>query len=130
MIGKDKWEWYGVHGHWVCGKWCRFHLFTKVGKYLVSTVGEYVHPRNSGGSEAVERAYLTDNPFGERIPIAEDKFYETMVFATGPRCRDKDCGCRIPTLKSGRELAGSRSKTRREAQKAHMKLCAEYAEKQ
>lgn len=36
----SSWEWYGHPAHFICGDKCRFHLATKVGKYLVSTVGE------------------------------------------------------------------------------------------
>lgn len=48
MINANEWEWFGNAAHFICGRWCRFHLATKVGKYLISTVGEYVSPRNSG----------------------------------------------------------------------------------
>ena len=36
------WKWFGHAGHLCVGRWCQFHLCTSVGKYLVSTVGEYV----------------------------------------------------------------------------------------
>src|SRR5919106_127620 len=34
-------KWFGHAAHFICGRWCRFHLATQVGDYLVSTVGEY-----------------------------------------------------------------------------------------
>ena len=39
-VTKDKWVWMGHAGHFICGHDCRFHMATRVGKYLVSTVGE------------------------------------------------------------------------------------------
>jgi hypothetical protein len=35
-------RWFGHAGHFICAEWCRFHLCTQVGPYLISTVGEYV----------------------------------------------------------------------------------------
>ena len=35
------WKWFRHPGHFICARWCRFHLCTQVGKWLVSTVGEY-----------------------------------------------------------------------------------------
>ncbi len=55
-IPESKWEWFGNAGHFMCSQWCRFHLCTKVGPWLVSTVGEYVHPRHSAGGEQPEAA--------------------------------------------------------------------------
>ena len=44
MIPKEDWKWFGSPGHYICSRWCRFHLCTLVGQYIVSTIGEYVHP--------------------------------------------------------------------------------------
>ena len=38
---KEKWIWMPHAGHLCVGHDCRFHLSTFVGKYIVSTVGEY-----------------------------------------------------------------------------------------
>lgn len=40
MIDRSEWEWFGNVGHFILGYRCRFHLCTKVGPRLVSTVGE------------------------------------------------------------------------------------------
>ena len=126
-IAADEWEWFGNAGHFICGAWCRFHLCTKVGKYLVSTVGEHIHPRNSGGSEQSESAYLVEHPLGETIGL--DRLFETMVFLAGKRCFSKDCDCGLPEI-SGSELDFIASNTRKEAREGHMKLCRKWAAKQ
>src|SRR5262245_46801635 len=88
------WQWYGNAGHFICGRWCRFHLATRVGPWLVSTVGEFVHPRHGGGSEIEEARWLRANWPGEDIGL--DRKYETMVFRAGDPCETKDCGCGLP----------------------------------
>lgn len=59
----DKWTWFGQAGHFCAADKCRFHLHTHVGKYCVSTVGEYFP------GEATEPEQL-----------GLDRLYETMVF--------------------------------------------------
>jgi len=83
MVPMNRWKWFGSSAHFICGRWCRFHLATLVGKYLISTVGEFVHPRNSGGSEEVESKWLAKNFPGKDIGI--NTKYETMVFHAGDR---------------------------------------------
>jgi hypothetical protein len=122
----SKWKWFGTVAHHICGRWCRFHLATKVGKYLVSTVGEYVHPCRSGGSEAREAAWLRDYPKGEEI--SPGLHYETMVFLAGRPCDPISCDCGMPAPK-GDELDSAGYRTRGEAGRGHMKLCRKWARK-
>lgn len=121
-----KWEWFGHSAHFICGQWCRFHMATKVGKYLVSTVGLYVHPRNSQFSEKGESEWMLENPNGERVGC--DRFYETMVFTAGARCKSKECGCGLPELAGG-ELDMLGYQTAGEARKGHMALCRKWSRK-
>ena len=122
----NKWQWYGHAAHFCCGRWCRFHLATKVGSYLVSTVGEYVHPRHSNGSEKAEREWLKLNyPGGD---IGFGRKYETMVFRAGKPCAAPDCGCGLPTT-DGNELDMLGCNTARAARAGHMKLCRKWAQK-
>lgn len=125
-IPPDKWEWFGNAGHFICGAWCRFHLCTRVGKYLVSTVGEYVHPRHAGGSEMAEQEFLKAHPFGETIGC--DRLFETMVFRAGKPCVSKGCACNLPEI-SGSELDFIGSNDRKAASEGHMKLCRKWAKK-
>ena len=44
---KENWKWFGNAGHLCISQYCRFHLCTKIGKYLISTVGEYLPSQSS-----------------------------------------------------------------------------------
>ena len=124
MVPESEWEWFGTPGHFICGHWCRFHLCTLIGDCLVSTVGEYVHPRHGGGSEQQEYNWLADNWPGEDIGCGRK--YETMVFKAGERCDDPKCNCGQPLIKpSELEVMGYNS--RGDATKGHMLLCRKWA---
>ena len=121
MADRAEWEWFGNAGHYCCGRWCRFHLTTKVGPWLVSTVGEYVHPRHGGGSEEAEAKWLQANWPGEDVGC--DRKYETMVFLAGDRC---EYGCGIPTT-SGPELDMYGYNSAGEATEGHMAMCQQWS---
>lgn len=120
----DQWKWFGHAGHFICGQWCRFHLCTLVGDYLVSTVGLYVHPRHSGGSERSEAEWLAANPNGEEIGCG--RFYETMVFRAGAPCAAEGCECGIPAIASS-ELDFEGYVTAGAAAAGHLALCEKWA---
>lgn len=127
MIPISKWKWFGNHGHFICGRWCRFHLTTQVGDYLISTIGEYVSPRNSGGSEQAEYRYLTENPLGE--DIGHNRKYETMVFKAGllckgPRCHDCDQPAPLGDCLDAKNYNHAGDATR-----GHMEMCLLWAKK-
>jgi hypothetical protein len=124
-IPESKWKWFGNVGHFVCGQWCRFHLTTQVGKYLVSTIGEYVHPMHSGGSERTETEYLLKKPLGENVGL--NRKFETIVFKAGKPCQSKSCGCGLPKI--GEELNSRGYNDRKAATDGHRRLCKEYASK-
>jgi hypothetical protein len=127
MIPASKWKWFGGVGHFICGRWCRFHLCTQVGPWLISTVGEYVHPQHSNGSETTEALWLQANWPGEDIGC--DRKYETMVFRAGKPCKAKKCGCGMPVLAPAQELDGLGYMTAGEATKGHMELCMKWSKK-
>lgn len=122
-IPESKWEWFGLSGHFCCGAWCRFHLCTKVGPWIVSTVGQYVHPRNSGSNEKIEREWLAANPNGEEIGLG--RFYETMVFKADGVC---ECGCGQPNIVPN-ELDSGCYNDMVSAREGHMRLCSKWARK-
>jgi hypothetical protein len=125
MVEQKDWKWFGFSGHFICGRWCRFHMCTQVGEYLVSTVGAYVHPSKSGGSERIEAEWLKDNWPGEEVGAGRK--YETMVFAAGSPCTEPDCNCGQPRLKDPSELDFAGCNTAREATENHMRMCTKYA---
>jgi hypothetical protein len=118
------WKWFGNAGHFICGQWCRFHLTTQVGPYLISTVGEYVHPRHSQGSERTEAEWLKKNWPGEEIGFGRK--YETMVFRAGKPCDSPKCGCGLPEI-DGSELDGNGYNNAKDATEGHMALCRKWA---
>ena len=124
MISQSEWKWFGNAGHFICASWCRFHLCTQVGKYLISTVGEYVHPRHGAGSEQVEVQWLKKNWPGE--DIGAGRKYETMVFLAGEPCRSIECGCGMPSI-DGHDMDSLGYNTASEATQGHIKLCLKYA---
>ena len=121
-IPEHEWQWFGSAGHFICGKYCRFHLATQVGEYLVSTVGEYVHPMHSRGSEKIEHEWLKDNWPGQ--DLGPGRKYETMVFRATGTC---ECGCGLPKH-DGTELRLVGAMTAGQARTNHMECCSDIAE--
>ena len=145
MIAREDWTWYGNAGHFICGHWCRFHLCTKVGPWLVSTVGQYwperpvweIHARVHDPvwlranahrkSDDFDHAYMQRFGFEE---IGYNRTFETMVFKAGPPCTADGCECGQPTLESGMELDAAPANTAGEATRNHLRLCEEWAQKE
>jgi hypothetical protein len=115
MAIKD-WKWYGFAGHFICVKDCQFHLTTKVGDKLISTVGDY------------QPYYGIPGRKDERTEIAPGRFYETMVFdiSENRKCEEKDCGCDLPVPNSWTKLDFNGYNTAGEAQAGHLELCLKY----
>lgn len=111
-IPRDKWEWFGNAGHLCVSNWCRYHLTTKIGKHLVSTVGEYYPPH------ATER----DCPIKPTM-IGYDRTYETMVFKVKGMCA---CGCGMPTI-SGSEIEMDGYNDPKAATAGHNAMCKRVA---
>ncbi len=122
---ETKWQWFGDVGHFICGRWCRFHLCTLVGPWLVSTVGAYVHPRHGEGNELAEAEWLEKNWPGE--DIGAGRKYETMVFRAGSPCKAEQCGCGMPSLADANELAYRGYKTAGDATRGHLELCRRWS---
>lgn len=127
MVDKSKWEWFGFAGHFICGRWCRFHLTTKVGDYLVSTIGQFVHPVRSGGRENTEAEWLSKNPNGEQI--GHGRTYETMVFRIGGKCQQEGCDCGLPTPSDWTDLDMDGYNDPGAATRGHMAMCEKWAAK-
>jgi len=108
MISQAKWKWFGYAGHFIGGNSCYFHLCTQVGKYLISTVGEY---------------HSLD---GKRQEIGVNRYLETMVFKAGKICDEPTCMCGQPRI-DGSELDFDGYKTAGEAQAGHIKMCQKWA---
>lgn len=113
-IPESEWEWFGLAGHFICADRCQFHMTTKVGNVLVSTIGQYYQNREDK----------------EMTAIGCDRFFETMVFTAGERCKIDTCQCNMPTIDwdaPGFEGAFEGYQTAGEATKGHMRMCHEWA---
>lgn len=104
----ESWKWYGYAGHLIVSRRCAFHLTTRVGKYLVSTVGAYY--------QSLDDKMTT-------IGSGKDEYYETMVF----NCDGEDGG--NPVVNDYCELYGRRYSTSVRAELGHYELCWEYHNK-
>ena len=110
MIPADKWKWFGLPGHFIAATSCRHHLCTQVGRYLVSTVGDYF-PRG-------------DNACAKRERIGCDRYFETFVFKlTKGQC---DCGCGLPNFSTS-EIDSLPADDAKTADKNHRTLCRKYS---
>lgn len=112
-IPESKWRWFGMAGHFICGSDCLHHMATKVGKYLISTVGEMRRRRPDGSWSSPEE-------------IGSGRTFETMVFKlAGGEC---GCGCGLPSIIPS-EIDFLPANDHKTADANHLKLCRKYARK-
>jgi len=144
MVPRQEWEWFGHAAHLIVGRWCRFHLATKVGEYLVSTVGEFwpERPVREIHAEVHDPAWLAENVelkgdtfdhaymkrFGFET-IGYERKYETMVFHAGERCQVPDCGCGLPIPSDWGELDFSGYNDAGAATRGHLAMCEQWSVK-
>ena len=106
-----------------------------MGKYLVSTVGEYLPDASlreilaetrgvilTGKGEVREADYLEKIGFEE---VGASRKFETMVFLAGNRCK---CGCGLPEH-NGTELDFKGYNETKDAAKGHMTMCERWSHK-
>ncbi len=132
---KNNWIWMPHPAHFICARDCKFFLATKVGKYIVSTVGEYLpnsavqeifnETRNlklEGKGDEREADFLKKNGFEE---IGLDRTYETMVFKAQKMQKDGcgSCPYRIDVKKEADFMGYNDGKS---AYKGHLKFCRKY----
>jgi len=140
-VSVEDWEWFGHAAHFICGQWCRFHMATKVGGYLVSTVGEYWPERPSREIHAkyTDAAWLVANQhrkgddfdyaYMKRFGFEEigyQRKYETFVFKAGKPCSTKGCACGLPAI-DGHELDTLPANDAGAAKRNHLELCRKWA---
>lgn len=109
-IPHDQWKWYGYAGHFVGGSRCAFHLCTRIGKVMISTIGHYIPKKK-------------DDP--EPLGLGPDSLFETMVF----RCDGEE-----PTgdaiIPSWDSIDGERYAESKPAEDGHHRYCKKWAEQQ
>lgn len=136
MTPKSDWKWFGSAGHLIVASHCRFHLFTQVGPWLISTIGEYVP--DSGVQEVLAKSrgielqgrgdyreadWMQKNGYEE---IGFGRTYETMVFLAGKPCDAPDCNCGQPEI-DGCEQEMEPYNDRAAANAGHLAMCEKYA---
>lgn len=101
----------GCAGHFVGAKDCYWRRHTQVGRFRISTVGNYFP--------------LRDKP-RHALGYPEDTFFETMVFETtaGHTAMSESCGCR--TIKDWNGIEQKRYATAGAAQAGHERMVAKY----
>ena len=139
-ITENKWVWMPHAGHLIVGSNCQFHLNTKVGKYIVSTVGEYwpdrqvreIHAKVHDPMWLVENKSRLGDDFDHEyfekfgwMEIGLERTYETMVFKARRDTQNKCCPW---TMVSG-ELDMDGYKFADKAYQGHLKMCRKWAQK-
>lgn len=139
---KKEWVWMPHAGHLCVGIDCRFHLSTYVGKYLVSTVGEYWPSRS--GREIYAKIYDPkwleenfsrlgddfDSAYMKRfgyVKIGCDRKYETMVFKA-KKYEEKNSCCPW-RMGNGTVFDMSGYNEPADACMGHLKMCQKWSEK-
>lgn len=134
---KERWVWMPHAGHFILGHMCRFCLSTYVGKYIVSTVGEYVpdsavrriNVQARGDKEPPivdpgEFEYLKRYGFDE---IGCGRTYETMVFKA--KKAPKKVKCCPYIMISGTEQDFKGYNTAADAYEGHLRMCRKWSKK-
>jgi hypothetical protein len=133
-MNHGNWVWMPHPAHLIVSRDCRFHLATNVGKYIVSTVGEYLPDgpirellaesrgiRIEGRGDARLADYMKKIGFEE---LGANRLYETMVFKSAPSQED----CCPFELVSGEVDSGGYT-TAGEAYLGHMGLCRKWSKR-
>jgi hypothetical protein len=135
---KEKWVYMPHAGHFICGSDCRFHLNTYVGKYIVSTVGEYwpdqqvrrihaeVHDPAWYAKNMALRGDNFDRVYMEKFgyeDIGANRKYETMVF----KAKRGDFKCCPWEMKSGEDIDFDSYNDAGDAYKGHLKMCDKWS---
>jgi len=101
----------GCAGHLIVASSCRWHRHTQVGRYRVSSIGDY---------------FIGEDEPRRTIGAGDAAFFETMVFrTTDTPCRDSE-GCGCLEVADWSEIDGERYPTAGEAQAGHERYVAKY----
>lgn len=122
--------------HFICSNYCRFKLATYVGKYIVSTVGEYVPDETAREIIAESRKIKLEGKGDYRLAdymkkigyedIGCDRKYETIVFKAR-KSKNKCCPWEI-VVEEDMDFDGYN--TPEDAYKGHLKLCKKWSSKE
>lgn len=108
MQSATGWKWYGYSGHFIGGRSCAYHLCTRVGGFLISTVGDYYSQKGKR----------------ETLGADENSWFETFVFKCNGDDKNGD-----PNIIDWSEIDSEIYATSIEAERGHYRLCKKYAAK-
>ena len=127
-IPREEWEWDGYPKHYILADRCQFTMSTKVGEWVISTVGHL-----DNGERAEKRPDLYNekkNPDGIKMEeVGAGRFFETMVFGS----KKASCECCEWVCDVGEDRYDYPSgayQTANEAREGHMEICRYIAENQ
>lgn len=123
MITESEWEWCGYKKHFIGGSSCEFGMSTRIGNWVVSTVGGY-QPYKHMNQDMLKKLDIK-NPY-EYEDIGHGRKFETMVFGF----KKPDCECctfAADVSKEHGEYFGSYNDPH-EARKGHLEICNKLAE--
>lgn len=137
VLRHGQWEWYGNAAHLIVAEWCRFHLATKVGRFLVSTVGEYLPDEGTrdvlartrgitleGRGDARHADYMRKIGYEE---IGAGRKYETLVFRLGDPVAECECGCGLPRPEDWGEIDADGYNDPKAARAGHLAMCEKWS---
>lgn len=134
-LQENKWVWMPHAGHFIAARHCIYHLTTYVGKYIVSTVGEYMPDSNVREILAETRGIVLEGKGDERYyswlkkagyqEIGFNRTYETMVFNAKPN--DEESSCCPWVVDKFTELDMQGYNDPNEAYAGHLELCRKWA---
>jgi len=105
-IPESEWVWYGFGGHFVCRDQCAYHLCTRIGGYLISTIGYYIQHTGEaayplhGDPDSLYETYIfhcdgeddEGNPnITEHSPIAQEFYADSLNAERGHRWHCNRC---------------------------------------
>ena len=127
MIEKKDWEWDGFKKHFIGAHSCEFGMATRVGDWVVSTVGGYQPYKHFKDDDVFLLKMNIKNKY-EYEDIGAYRKFETMVF----KCVKPKCDCCSFDLDVSQEhesLFGSYNSAN-EARIGHMEICEKVAAEQ
>lgn len=139
-MDKQDWIWMPHSAHLIVSNYCRFVLATYVGKYIVSTVGEYypdrvvreIHAEIFDPKWLIKNKHLKGDYFDTAYfknfgytEIGACRKYETMVFKA-KKSKLKCCPYRIIS-REDKDFEGYNEPEK--ATEGHFKLCKKWCEK-
>lgn len=143
-ITRDKWIWMPHPAHYICARDCKFFLATKIGDYIISTIGEYwpdsqirkihaeIHDPKWWEENKHEKGDSFDYKYAKHFgfdDIGAGRKYETMVFKAIPSSEKGPTHCKACPfqIESGDNCDGDGYNDPKEAFEGHYKLCEKYS---